>query len=250
MRMRYSCFRVSISAFWGLIMLCGAVGAPLCWSADEDCVGCPYFADGECVINPYYYGHYTTEWRRWPGEAQLASVGTSSISDEIPARMPSAEEEGDFNPRPDREQSFQGPTLGTPSESEQLQGGFDINSLRDDPNVDDLRTGKRPAEVRRKLTSGRTYRRSELARIARGRTRAGVAVRGTPERRNPTIQRASAEEELAVYSERSNPLRKVAADVAMNSRKFALHPSLDTGVVLRRTGNAKSDRNSRTNPLR
>ena len=77
---------------------------PAVQAVDTDCVGCPYIADGECVIRPKQYGYYMTTWRRWPGIVDTRFPGTngpSPISEDVPAtQIPVPADEGDLQLRP------------------------------------------------------------------------------------------------------------------------------------------------------
>jgi len=71
------------------------------WSAPfqdcEQCVGCPYHVDGQCITNPVYWGYYEPNWRHWPGQPpQILTNSVQSVpkeASEVEIPKPTEEEQ-------------------------------------------------------------------------------------------------------------------------------------------------------------
>lgn len=113
-----------VTVLFGLIQIANHCDAQ---SSCNDCQGrCNYCVDGQCTPRRHTFGHYETNWRRWPVPPPSIPV-TESASDvgigeqefDLPAAaidLPAAEDEGDLDPelphRRDRAGSL--PAVETP----------------------------------------------------------------------------------------------------------------------------------------
>ena len=94
---RMMTLRLCISAVAMLAMLIGSRSAP---GQCDSCNGrCNYCVDHQCYPRRQTFGHWETQWRRWPVPPPAVGLPeTPSPSEFAPGDLPPAEEESSSNP--------------------------------------------------------------------------------------------------------------------------------------------------------
>ena len=125
-----------VTVMFGLIQIASHCEAQ---SSCNDCQGrCNYCVDGQCTPMRHTFGHYETNWRRWPVpppslpvSESASDVGVGEQEFDLPAAaidLPAAEDEADFDPdllhRRERAESLPAveAPLGDPFQDEDAEG--------------------------------------------------------------------------------------------------------------------------------
>lgn len=130
-----------------ILACCCTVGAPRAPKAADRSHVCPGpGCEPNCPVRPAHFGHYTTQWRRWPGSTDGSGAATDAATPEAPPRsvVPGSDEE---SPR-QRIDDLPTPDADAPAATPSGEGA-------DKPREGRLDRGRRITEVAREFEACR-----------------------------------------------------------------------------------------------